>query len=50
MLDKMFGYLELDANSGLPVASGIYYSSTYTAEGLPYQFRFQADQTYVIKN
>ena len=50
IMDEMFAYLELDSGTGLPLASGIYYSSTYSAEGLPYQFRYEADQTYQIAN
>lgn len=41
-------YLELDKSTGLPVASGISYSGTYTIEGLPYLLRFQADQGYTF--
>lgn len=48
--DEMIAYLEIDVNTGLPIASGIYYFSTYSSEDLPYQFRFQADQTYQILN
>ena len=50
IMDKMIAYLELNANTGLPIASGIHYSSTYSAQDLPYQFRFEADQTYQISN
>lgn len=46
--DALQCYLELDKNTGLPVASGISYNGTYTIEGLPYQLLFQADQTYTI--
>ena len=46
--DVMECYLELDKNSGLPVASGIRYSGTYTIEDVPYQLRFDADQNYDI--
>lgn len=50
IMDETVAYLELDANTYLPLASGIHYSSTYSAEGLPYQFRYTADQTYQISN
>lgn len=49
-IKEIIGYLELDPQTGLPTASGIYHSSTYSAEDLPYQFSFQADQTYQIIN
>ncbi len=50
MIDEIIAYLEFDASSGLPLSSGILYSCTYTAEGLPYQFRFEANQTYQVTN
>lgn len=48
IVDEMIGYLELDALTGLPVASGLSYNCTYTAEGIPYQFLYEANQTYQI--
>jgi len=47
-VDKVLCYLELDAQSGLPVKSGIHFLGTYYSGGLPYQLIFESDQTYVI--
>ncbi len=46
--DVMECYLELDADTWMPVASGIRYSGTYTIEDVPYQLRFDAEQSYDI--
>ncbi len=48
--ELLVGYLLLDRTTMFPVGSGIAYRSTYTAEGLPYQFTFQADQTYQMQD
>lgn len=41
-------YLEIDKNTGFPVASGITYTGIYTMEELSYELTFQAAQTYDI--
>ena len=46
--DTLQCYVKIDKTLGLPLASGINYSGTYTLEGLPYTLRFQADQSYII--
>ena len=43
-------YLRLDKVTGLPVASGFYYSGTFTKDSLPYRLMFKADQEYHIIN
>lgn len=42
-------FLELDRETGFPLASGIRYEGSYTAEGLPYRFTYEAAQTYQYK-
>lgn len=39
-------YLEINKDTGLPTASGLFYSGTYTIGGNPYLLRYQTDQTY----
>ncbi len=46
--DLLQCYLELDRITGLPLASGIDYSGTYTIENLPYQLQYTAQQQYRI--
>lgn len=41
-------YLEIRKETGLPTASGIFYSGTYTIDGNPYLLRYQTDQLYDI--
>ena len=41
-------YLEIDKNTGFPVASGIDYTGTYSVEDISYQLCFRAEQTYDI--
>ena len=41
-------YLDIDKKTGLPLASGINYTGSYTAEGLPYSLSYCAEQTYLI--
>lgn len=44
----VYGYLELDAATGIPLSSGIYYDSVCTVDSIGYQLLFQADQTYTL--
>jgi hypothetical protein len=46
--DTLQCYLELDVNSGLPIASGINYSGTHSIEDTPYVLHYDAEQTYDI--
>ena len=46
----VYGYLELDATTGIPLSSGIYYDSVCTVDSIGYQLLFQADQTYTLIN
>lgn len=44
--DALTCYLEINKHTGLPTASGISFSGTYTIESLPYKTHFHAEQTY----
>lgn len=46
----VYGYLELDAATGIPLSSGIYYDSICTVDSIGYQLLFQADQIYTLIN
>ena len=45
---ELICYLELNAKTGLPESSGVHFSGSYKAEGLPYQFLYDVSQTYQI--
>jgi len=44
--DQLSCYLEISADTGLPIGSGISFSGNYEMQGLPYQFIYQVSQTY----
>lgn len=41
-------YLSIDKQTGLPIASGVSYTGSYKAEGLPYLLEYSAEQIYTI--
>jgi len=47
---ELNSYLDIDKTTGLPLASGIDFTGSYTTEGLPYLLKYRADQTYIIPN
>ena len=49
-VDISVGYLRIDKDTGLPIASGFRYLGTYTIDSLPYRLEFRADQQYTILN
>ena len=44
--DLLTCYLEIDALTMLPIASGISYKASYQKEGLPYHLTYEVHQTY----
>ncbi len=46
--ETVYGYLDLDKNTGIPLSSGIYYDGICTVDSIGYQLLFQADQTYTL--
>lgn len=42
-------YLELDIQTGIPLASGFFYEGIYSTDGLPYRLMYCADQSYQLK-
>lgn len=47
---ELICHLALNKQTGLPLSSGIHYTGSYTAEGLPYQIQYHAEQTYSLAN
>ena len=45
-INNISSYLNIDKNTGIPIASGFQYTGTYTIGGIPYRLTFQADQNY----
>lgn len=39
-------YLDVDTSTGLPTGAGILYAGIYTIDGIPYQLKFQAGQSF----
>lgn len=44
--DHLTCYLEVDKDSGLPIASGVSFAGSFETEGLPYQFIYEVSQRY----
>lgn len=47
-VEKLESSLTLNKRTGLPLYSGVEYSSSYTIEGVPYQLQYKAGQSYNI--
>lgn len=45
---ELICHITLGKQTGLPISSGINYSASFTAEGLPYQFHYYAEQNYTL--
>lgn len=44
--ENLGAYLQIQKDTGLPTASGIFYTGNYTIDGHSYMLKYQTDQTY----
>ena len=47
-IENLGAYLQISKTTGLPTASGIFYTGTYTIDGHSYMLKYHTDQTYDI--